>query len=199
MNNLMRGLWTDFQPYTETRNARDVGTATPYVYTGNPQDSTQWSEYQCQNVLQDRIFVLSTGDFNFLPGEEKNFTFAAINTPLAIHTYSITELQQVADSVIAYPNGCVSTVSTNIENVSKESFSLYPNPVNDKVVLEFEPNFKGQIKSVSIYNIMGQPINCQPINTAYSMQFDVTGLPTGQYYIIVQTHDDSYKTKFFKQ
>ena len=199
MNNLMHGLWTDFQPYTQTCNARDVGTTTPYVYTGNPLDTTQWSEYQCQNALQDRRFVLSTGDFNFLPGEEKNFTFAAINTPLAIHTYSITELQQVADSVIAYPNGCVSNVSTNIENVSKESFSLYPNPVNDRVVLKFEPNFKEDIKSISMFNTLGQLINCPFINTAYGMQFDVTALPTGQYYIIVQTHEDNYKTKFFKQ
>jgi hypothetical protein len=200
INNFMRGFWKDGQPFTDACNARDIDNITSFVYTGNPIDSNQWSEKQCNNTPSTRVFLLSTSDFTFLPGETKNFTFAAINTPRSPHTYSITDIQNVADAVMMYPNGCNSSSPSILKNYNlAESIMLYPNPANHEMVLSWiESYYNDKIKSFEIVNTYGETIHTPSLYTNSNIKFNISSLANGIYILKLKTDQESTTIRFLK-
>lgn len=65
------GSWKDGQPFTTQCNARDAGTATKFIFTGDPCKGG-WSEASCANTPDDRRFIHSSGPFPLIPGAEPN-------------------------------------------------------------------------------------------------------------------------------
>jgi hypothetical protein len=199
INHFMRGHWGDGQPFTKTCNARDSGSVTNFVFQGIPNDSNQWSEYQCQNTPHDRIILISTNDFTLLPGDTKNFTFAAINTPRAPHTFNITELQNVADAVMMYPNGCISSSPAIIKNYNlAESLLLHPNPTSGEMVLRWNESYNDNIKSFQIVNAYGEIVQAPFQLSSSNIKFNISSLANGIYFINLKTNQESSTIRFYK-
>ena len=78
-------------------------------------------------------------------------------------------------------------------------FSIYPTPCENTLYLEAKELF-GNI-DINIYDLSGKVVFSQ--KTAFSkgqeMQFDVSKLTTGFYYIIIGNEEQSFKQKFIKK
>jgi uncharacterized delta-60 repeat protein len=92
------------------------------------------------------------------------------------------------------------TATTTITTLKKESFdvvnsfSVYPNPVND--VLNIKKNTDFNIKSISIYNLLGQQMNFN-LKTDQS-SLDISNLKKGNYILKLETDKGTITNKFSK-
>jgi len=72
---------------------------------------------------------------------------------------------------------------------------LYPNPAKSEITLESDSKIKPE--TVSIYNVIGQEINVNFLNTeTYRIQLDLSGNTQGIYFIRFK-YQDSYVTRKF--
>lgn len=109
--------------------------------------------------------------------------------------------------IITDANGCTASTSTTIslvginEKKSEASFTIYPNPANNLFMLDAVVSTKGSI-DVEIVNALGQ--------TVYSTRFEnsngvlhapvsVANLPSGVYFVSVQTSQERILHKFIKE
>ncbi|MFC7773065.1 DUF7619 domain-containing protein [Flavobacterium sp. GCM10027622] len=94
------------------------------------------------------------------------------------------------------------TAITTIQALSNQDFefsnyfTLYPNPVHD--VLHIDGKEAIAISSVSIYNALGQLVVVIP-NAQNTKTIDITNLPSGNYFIKVNSDKGTSNTKFIKQ
>ncbi|WP_276504931.1 T9SS type A sorting domain-containing protein [Terrimonas pollutisoli] len=77
---------------------------------------------------------------------------------------------------------------------SKNSISVYPNPVQDHFTIKLPASITQA--TVILYNNNGAALITQKINT--TKQFDVRHLPDGVYYISVQYADKKYQHTLIK-
>ncbi|MCG2610988.1 T9SS type A sorting domain-containing protein [Flavobacterium sp. SM15] len=94
------------------------------------------------------------------------------------------------------------TATTTIQVLSAQDFefgqyfSVYPNPVKDKLNIETKQTI--EVSSVSIYNALGQVVLVVP-NTQNVKTVDVSSLSSGNYFIKVNSDKGAANTKFVKQ
>ncbi|HEX8575421.1 MAG TPA: T9SS type A sorting domain-containing protein [Flavobacterium sp.] len=84
----------------------------------------------------------------------------------------------------------------NQDFVFSNYFTLYPNPVDD--ILNLASTQVIEIKSVAIYDILGQIVIAVP-NAKLISTIDVSQLKTGNYFIKVKSDKGSSSMKFFKK
>jgi hypothetical protein len=109
-------------------------------------------------------------------------------------------LKQVdLDGAFSYSN----TVAVKCSE-PKNNFTLYPNPVSDKlIILESKLN-SSTIISISVYNIMGEKVLDQILSAdqqkqSHSLEVDVTSLPPEVYLIEIVTADHISRDRFVKK
>jgi hypothetical protein len=73
---------------------------------------------------------------------------------------------------------------------SQSTFSIYPNPANEKLTAEFRVQSPTEV-SIGLYDILGREVlpHVQLKNVtvgSHSLQFDVAGLRTGTYFVRLQ-------------
>lgn len=92
------------------------------------------------------------------------------------------------------------TATTTITSLKKESFdvvnsfSVYPNPVTD--VLNIKKNIDLDIKSISVYNMLGQQMNFNLKTDQLSL--DISNLKNGNYILKLETDKGTIMNKFTK-
>lgn len=74
--------------------------------------------------------------------------------------------------------------------------TLYPNPTKD--ILHFKVMNKIEVKSIKLYNILGQ-ILMTVTNASSKSSIDVSGLTAGSYFVEVYTDKGISRSKFIKQ
>jgi hypothetical protein len=159
---------------------------TKYVYSGDPETNTGWTEYQgrignCNgdtigNIIVpsppgDRRFVLSSGSKNLQinANDTQTIIMAQLIARGTSNLNSVTKLKQLADVAIQlFNNGFV----IGVEPVSSEipqQFKLYqnyPNPFNPSTKIKFQIPAVGQRHSaiggfdvrLVIYDLLGREI-----------------------------------------
>lgn len=198
---LLNGHWKDGVPYRTSCNARDTnGAITNFVFTGNPASTATWTERNCNNLPDDRRFIISTSDFTFYPGEEKNFTFAVINTPLDTNHCCITTLQAMADTIVNYPLACINVSPTSVEKtILSKSLKLFPNPAKDEITLTWSEDYEGGSLSFDIVNSLGEKLILPCDKSNFRIRFDISSITTGIYFIKIKTDRESNTIRFLKQ
>lgn len=91
----------------------------------------------------------------------------------------------------------ISTVDTTVlpvEDSFIDGFSIFPNPVND--ILRF--NAQDDIKSISIYNLLGQEVLARAPNAVQS-EVSMSNLPTGIYIVKVKVGEQLGTYKIIKE
>jgi hypothetical protein len=68
----------DFQGPGTNSKAYGTNTPTKYVFYGDPEIKTEWSECACLNPVGDRRFVHSAGPFKLEPGVVNDITIGAV-------------------------------------------------------------------------------------------------------------------------
>lgn len=90
--------------------------------------------------------------------------------------------------------------STSIQNnYSTEKLSIYPNPSGDKI--NIEPSIFGMEK-ISLFNVLGKNVlNFFPAieNQPNKIQIDISNIPSGIYWMIVNTKNGNYIKRLVKK
>lgn len=86
----------------------------------------------------------------------------------------------------------------NTYSSKKESFSVYPNPANDKLVIKADNN-TGNNGQLVIYDYTGKELIRQPIQPGYKTEINIAALGPGMYYAEVTTSTGRATQKFVKQ
>lgn len=73
--------------------------------------------------------------------------------------------------------------STRINNIKRQTISIFPNPVNDNLTIK---NEEIPIKEVCFYNILGQKVKQVSVNSCETT-LDVSSLPIGMYIAKIKT------------
>lgn len=85
----------------------------------------------------------------------------------------------VTDTTTPPPTGIGNTVL-------EQSFNIYPNPANDKLVISLS-GFSGNIAAVQLYNLQGQKVSTTKISSNSIPAIPVSQLASGMYYMNIVT------------
>lgn len=91
----------------------------------------------------------------------------------------------------------VAETAAAVATLSRNTVSLYPNPVADVLSIGFEnaaPN-----AAVKIVNLTGEIVAQQKLNNSLNNTVDVSRLATGMYLATITSDNGSYTTKFIKK
>jgi hypothetical protein len=87
--------------------------------------------------------------------------------------------------------------STSVESVNKEGLSVYPNPTNSDITIEFESSINSDIK-IGVYNTLGQEVFSQQINSfsgQFKQEIDLKDFSEGIYIVNVISENGKLFTK----
>jgi hypothetical protein len=196
-SNYMHALWKNNASFTKTCNGYDSSTVTNYIFTDEPFIAGGNSEIMCNNMLGDRRFVLSSSDFNMVEGDTKEMVFADINTPVGSNNATFTVLKKLADSALAYINGCGSgpTFPTAVATLSslENEITIFPNPIYNELNISFKNNHKPS--SYQIINSLGEIIYQE---NSIPSKINVSKLSVGIYYLQLVVDGNKVMKKFVK-
>lgn len=89
---------------------------------------------------------------------------------------------------------CIKTLGESVTELNS-SLRIYPNPVNDKLIIETTEN----VESISIYTITGVKVYNQQPTANSQQQIDVTGFNAGVYFVKVRTENGEMVKRFVKK
>lgn len=126
--NVMNGTWVDGSSVYD-----DNGQPTKFQFSGNPNNSGEWSELEVMNQPGDRRGVMTVSDGVLAYQDHKKFTFAVL------YDRSGTTAIENVDGLLAVANSAQSFYDTNlnglcdpavmgVDEVELNSFSVFPNP-----------------------------------------------------------------------
>jgi hypothetical protein len=135
--------------------------------------------------------------FNFQQWQYTNRTIYTFNSDekVTLEQYqSWNENEWIThDSVLYYY-----TLETGISTVPSIKLNIYPNPASETIQLNLEePVFN--MGSLSIYAVNGIEMFNSKINSIDTKSIDVSNLPPGIYYLIVNSPISGYSQPFIKQ
>ncbi|MBL1280737.1 MAG: T9SS type A sorting domain-containing protein [Fluviicola sp.] len=107
--------------------------------------------------------------------------------PIVIYGTTTDDAGGGTQTILRYQSAIPGTASTaGINGLTKEEFSVFPNPATDKLAITFE-NEKDRV--VTLFSADGKKIESQS-NKGLTMSFDVSDLPSGVYMVKVRSATD---------
>lgn len=163
------------------------------MWINGPGAEGPWIEIVNSGDKVDPPFVLSAGDLQSVLGDARNGTYtlriagSAKNRPTE-NAERDTTFSEVIDLTLMVDAG------EDEENLEKEEFSYYPNPVKTQLNLRApEP-----IRSVKLYNVLGQQVlSYTPNNTDF--QLNMKNLDSGIYIMKVSLNGSQKSYKVVKK
>jgi hypothetical protein len=205
----MSGLWKDNTPYTFGGNAYGGSVPTNWIYTGNPQNNTGWTELTAGNVPHDHRGVLSSGPFNFPAKSRIEWGFAIVfsqDTTQAVNT--ITEfdsrVQRDVRNIKYYHSThdkpqctpSLSTVGIRPNSPAKLEALIYPNPSAGNVNIDLKENVEKAF--IYVTDVLGRNILAGEIHSGYRGALDLSPLEKGIYFIDITSGGRKYTEKIIK-
>lgn len=142
--------------------------------------------------------ITSGVEYHWTFGDGTDTTTA---TPFASHEYTITgdiEVCLEIDFGCGTSSNCQTfdAFPTSIEDQTASDITLYPNPANDVVNIQFS-GAKSGIQSVQIYDLKGQLVHEQTIELSGNNTVNIKSLDSGMY--LLQINDDEEETHIIKR
>jgi hypothetical protein len=210
--NYMSGKWKDnthllFGGDGHGSGIGSTNFTTNYIFSGNPEDTADWTEISANNVPGDRRGLGSIGPYTLLKDSsicvDIAYTFARDYTD-TINTASVTKLKQYVQNIRNYYNtnlvhNCSDLFSSvNELRKTKSELIVFPNPAKD-VLNVYLIQFKNlQNNSISIYNIQGQLLLQQGIKQQQT-EINISSYAKGIYIVKVINDDNPVVSKFIKE
>ncbi len=206
----MKGFWKDNTPFKFGGTAYSpTSTAAPtnYVFSGNPQTQSGWTEVSAGNLAGDRRFIMSSGPFNFPPNSKLEWGYALVFSQDTSNINTITKFNTTVkrdvrvarryDKLNNTPQ-CLPSVITNISERSLDlKFGLYPNPGKDILNIVFNQNMSET--KIIITDLLGRTAKTFTINEGSQAQLNVNDLQSGMYLISIQQRGKRFTEKWVKQ
>lgn len=183
--NYMRAIWLDESLMCEGGNGHIDGggnsnAPASFMFDGNPQANTGWTELSAWNQPGDRRGLGSVGPFMFNTNDTLNIDFSIVFAPGGVSNLeSINTLQAAVDSIQNYYDTQFTGVKESNRIGKLEKLVVYPNPTSDKLFVKTESVNKGVVE---LFDIKGKRVLAKKINSALT-QLDVSQLAKGIYHI----------------
>jgi len=113
------------------------------------------------------------------------------------HKGSLTNSSQDFALIITGIDGTL-----NAEKFTKNIFSIYPNPANNKLNIQFNQSISGDNLQLSIIDMLGRTVSKQQelsIETYNNTSIDVSSLDKGTYFINLTNGNSTITKKFIKE
>jgi hypothetical protein len=139
--------------------------------------------------------LLSTGPFDFAPGDTQEIVIAIVLAQGEDHLDSVTKLKEKAAAVRQfYYTGNISGIGHPVSS-HPASFRLeqnYPNPFNPNTIINYELPITNDVE-LSIYNVLGQKVVTlvsEKQKAGYhQVEWDASRFATGVYFYILRAGD----------
>ncbi len=155
-----------------------IGPQVDHMFTGNPTDSNEWSEYIAGNPPGDRRAIISTKDLAFNANATLHLVTALVVTDESANNscpeLDITGIQTVCDTAWA-----VAQTLQIAEPIGIHTLNIYPNPTTDKVYIS--PTIG--IDKVQVMDITGKILNVPVQDKQGTAEMDLAQLPAGTYFL----------------
>lgn len=90
----------------------------------------------------------------------------------------------------------IANVASAIKETQNTLFNIYPNPAIDYLLVQSQKNISS-IQKIKIIDILGKEV--MQISTSELSTINITQLPKGVYYLIIQSHNTITTQKIIKQ
>ncbi len=206
--NYIQGFWKDNSPQTFGGNAYGGTLPTSYVYSGNPETQTGWTEGTAGNLKGDRRFLMSSGPFNFPAQSKIEWGYAIVfsldttstnNTITKFNTIVKRDVRNVRYYEQAHTNSqCQPIINVGLkEEKLLNIVNLYPNPGKDVIYINLNKNVNDA--TITIADMLGRIIKTQSIKSTYQTQINTNDLTQGIYLITIKTVNEKYTSKWIRQ
>ena len=187
--NNMRGKIWNGTPYIDPH----TGFETKFPLAGDQVDSTDWYEgwgWPDGPPPGDRRELVSSGPFNFAPGDTQEVTFGLLMSRGESNIQSIAELKKDAARLQLFYDNYKPKVPDPIIT-PPEFYSLsknYPNPFNPVTTIKYAIPVASLV-TLKVYDILGNEIstlvNEEQEADEYSVEFSADGLSSGIYFYTI--------------
>ncbi len=200
------GYGLGYKPFSSSTNCVP---ALPIVPPGN-YGATGWTEGQAGNQPGDRRFMVNVGKFTMQPGGMYELDYALVlsqdsancnsNAACAI-TRAVADNQRVKRwfNTNTYPS-CLSLAGVGIkQNAAPQlNLTLYPNPANTNVYVEFATAQKNV--TIEVFDMLGNLVQGLQYNELgkYAI-IPVNTLQNGVYLVKIQSAEGFVNRKFIKE
>lgn len=203
---------------TDSNNCQTIAS----FFIRNLSDSTYWNCNDtlntntvdtCFSFIPDTAYIYS---FNFPVSDSISVKWIVFSQDTSQHgfvtvTYSIDSNGcyiavlsiECAKNIISYfydkiyiENTFVTQINTS--HIPFESSSIYPNPSNDKITIDFASYLTKNKLFFSIYNIHGQLLLKQPLKQEKT-EIDISNLAKGIYILRLNNNEKTEVVKFVKE
>ncbi len=195
-NNYMRARYRNGDHFKDNH-----GIDVNYMYTGDPSISTQWSECALNNNPSDRRFVLSSNDFTLNAGGTEKIVLGLLVADSAggCGATSFDHIRTVADTAWGnYYSPPPPLPPNTVKDPQDGKIAIYPNPAKDWLFVENKGTITGDV-SITVCNTLGQVVSFATGITAAKYEADISGLPTGVYYVLYRTATAQIAATFVKE
>lgn len=167
-----------------------------YIY-GNTSFNSTMANIEIGETLSDTLFGILidsiTPDTNNWKFVSLTFTAAQNSNYISVRAkagkYGWTQIDNFSISP--------STMTSIEENNTKPKISVYPNPANTAINIRMEEDISSGF--VSIINLSGQLLRKQEINSGQNFNFDLTTIPSGVYFMIIESDQFSDCKRFIRK
>lgn len=174
-----------------------TGKVTRYVVPGDPVTGTGWYEgpgWPGGKNPGDRRMLISTGPFDFAPGDTQEVVIAIIFARGTDNINSVAELKRKALVVQDfYKNRIITDVKNSLTTVLNYSLSQnYPNPFNPSTIIHYTLPAESYVE-MNIYDILGKKVgnlvnDVKPAGE-HTVSFNAQNFASGIYYYQLKTKD----------
>jgi hypothetical protein len=178
---------------------------TNYMYSGNPCDSSIYTEAGLGNYASDRRGVGNSGPFTLYPGQFLSFD-CAYTVVDSVGDFcgqnfnnfqnDIVQVQDFFDSHFPHNgNDLALGIETENPNNITPQFNVYPNPTNSRIT--FTTNLSNTKFRLDILDISGRLIQSYECKGT-KKEMDVSDYKNGVYILKISSADQSSFVKFIK-
>ncbi len=205
--NYLIGKWKDSTQITFGGNGYGGVTPTPFMYSGNPYDTTTWSEMSVHNTPGDRRFLISCGPFDFNAGAMVSFDYALVFTrDTTLAPQSMAFFRKNANDVAKVQNwwnsnnapSCIA-MNVGIQEVTPEHATLevYPNPFSDQLTISYGGT--AETYSVAVFDLTGKEVIPLQRLTPGVHELNMGPLAEGMYFLQVRDGKNVLSKKVIKR
>ena len=180
----MNGLKYDSSPWIDPD-----GNTTTFAFSGNPNDTTQWSMMSAANAVpSDNRSLMNTTYNQFNAGDTVKQSYAIIYSRVGNHLENAEYLSTLAAEIQAFHDsgdtGCDAGGYLGFDELMHEEIRVYPNPNKGEFIIDGRDL---SIKSLRIVDVAGKEIDYSKHSYGTEVKVDLTEKSAGVYLVFITT------------
>ena len=208
MYHFMQAIWSNGAHLTYGGDGFQGTVPANFIYSGDPNDTTTWSERypinSPSNIPFDRRGVPSIGPFNLGTGAVKSIDIAYVYARdtsksnfqnISVLKYEVDKIQLYYDNDSTPCGGSFTAVSK--PKAEPNSLKVYPVPTHNMLFIEYLPY--SQSAYYQVYSVSGQLLQSGKMSQQNTHRLNLNNYKQGLYFILIRDGSNTRTKKFIVQ